>query len=97
MCPTAWPGLACRSSGDALSAAMDEVSRLQAALRRKQADVDAVETEVAAQISDYTKLKQRLLQQVRAPRRGHACMHVSTLCVWKVLQPALIACTALPG
>lgn len=50
---------------DALQARLDEVSRLQGALRRKQAECDAVEAEVAAQISDYTKLKQRLLQQVR--------------------------------
>lgn len=48
---------------------MDEVARLQSALRRKEADCEAVEAEIRAQIADYQRLKQRLLQQVRAPCR----------------------------
>ncbi len=46
------------------------MSRLQTALRRKEADCEAVETEISAQIADYQRLKQRLLQQVR---RGNTC------------------------
>ncbi len=54
---------------------MDEVARLQSALRRKEADCEAVEAEIRAQIADYQRLKQRLLQQVRAPCRctAHLC------------------------
>lgn len=37
----------------------------QAALRRKEADCAAIETEISRQMADYERLKGRLLQQVR--------------------------------
>ncbi|GFR46395.1 hypothetical protein Agub_g7977, partial [Astrephomene gubernaculifera] len=58
-----------KSAQDGLAARLDDVSRLQTALRRKEADCEAVETEISAQIADYQRLKQRLLQQERDSSR----------------------------
>ncbi|KXZ49805.1 hypothetical protein GPECTOR_19g256 [Gonium pectorale] len=58
-----------KSAQDGLTSRLDEVSRLQTALRRKEADCEAIETEISAQIADYQRLKQRLLQQERDSNR----------------------------
>lgn len=69
--------LLCRASQDGLAARLDELSRLQTALRRKEADCEAVEAEIAAQIGDYQRLKQRLLQQVLQGCQRRVCGHHS--------------------
>lgn len=67
-CLAAWCGVACgggrvRSCQEVLQSRLDDVSRLQAALRRKEADCEAVEAEIQKQIHDYQRLRQKLMQQ----------------------------------
>lgn len=52
-----------------LALAREEVGRLQAGLRKKEADCAGIETEIQQQISDYQRLKARLLQQEKDSSR----------------------------